>query len=185
MNRIAFISIVVCMGALVSAKSGTGDPVPIPKNIHRLLQREFPDARFSKENHFLTEEQRERVDELTGQLPPSDLVVSYQVVEDSELKATVYFDTHKVRTASETLLVAVSPAGKVYKVKTIAFGEPREYLPRENWFDQFRHQKLSSGLALKQDIHAVTGATITARKTVEAVRRSLALHKILFEAPAG
>ena len=52
-------------------------------------------------------------------------------------------------------------------------------MPRKGWYEQYEGQELDDDLALKRDIRPVTGATLTARATTEAVRRVLALHAVV------
>ena len=44
---------------------------------------------------------------------------------------------------------------------------------------QYDGEKLDDDLSLKRDIRPVTGATLTARATTEAVRRVLAIHRVV------
>ena len=60
----------------------------------------------------------------------------------------------------------------------VSFREPLDYLPREGWYRQFDGEQLDDDLQLKRDIRPVTGATLTARATTEAVRRVLAIHQV-------
>jgi len=69
--------------------------------------------------------------------------------------------------------------GTVRRVEVVTFREPLEYMPRKGWYEQYQGQELDDDLALKRDIRPVTGATLTARATTEAVRRILALHAIV------
>ena len=98
-----------------------------------------------------------------------------------EAGGTAYFDAHRVRTLPETLMVAVDPEGRVRRLEILSFAEPPEYIPREAWYGQFTGQPLSQDLALKRRIRATTGATLTARATTDAVRRVLAIHRVLSE----
>jgi Na+-translocating ferredoxin:NAD+ oxidoreductase RnfG subunit len=52
-------------------------------------------------------------------------------------------------------------------------------MPREGWYGQYEGRLLDDDLALKRGIRPVTGATLTARATTEAVRRVLALHQVI------
>jgi hypothetical protein len=74
----------------------------------------------------------------------------------------------------------------VGRVEVLAFDEPPDYLPRAEWYRQFDGRPLDAELDLRRAIRPVTGATLTARSTTDAVRRVLALHGALAErAPAA
>jgi len=92
-----------------------------------------------------------------------------------------YFDVHRVRTLPETLMIVVDPDGGVRQLEVMSFLEPEEYIPRRTWYDQFLRRRLGPRLRLKRSIHAVTGATLTARATASAVRRVLAIDQVLKE----
>jgi hypothetical protein len=76
-------------------------------------------------------------------------------------------------------MVVVAPDGKVRRVEVVAFGEPLEYLAKKPFYEQFDGRCLDSDLELKRGIRGVTGATLTARATTDAVRRVLAMHQVL------
>jgi Na+-translocating ferredoxin:NAD+ oxidoreductase RnfG subunit len=98
---------------------------------------------------------------------------------DGQPVGYAYLDTHRVRTLPETLMVVLEPDGGVRRVEVVVFREPIEYIPRDSWYGQFEGERLSDELALKRDIRPVTGATLTARATTEAVRRVLAIHAVM------
>jgi len=76
-------------------------------------------------------------------------------------------------------MVALDAAGAVSRVEVLSFREPQEYLPRDAWYEQFDGRRLDAELRLKRGVRGVTGATLTARATTEAVRRVLALHAVI------
>jgi Na+-translocating ferredoxin:NAD+ oxidoreductase RnfG subunit len=76
-------------------------------------------------------------------------------------------------------MVAVDADGKVLRVEVLAFREPQDYLPRDLWYGQFDGKKLDDDLDVKRAIRGVTGATLTVRATTDAVRRILAIHRLL------
>ncbi len=139
----------------------------------------FPDCKVERKTGYLTGEQVRRARELSGVEVPSALVTFYVAWRNGQPAGTAYFDTHRVRTLPETLMVVVDPQGRVVRLEVIAFREPEEYLPRGAWYEQFRGRGLDRELRLKQGIHPVTGATLTARATADAVRRVLALHQVI------
>lgn len=144
----------------------------------------FPDCRVEARTAYLTEEQLARARALSGVEVPSALVRTYVARRDGELAGTAYFDTHRVRTLPETVMIVVDREGRVGRIEVISFREPEEYLPREAWYGQFLGKRLDGDLALKRGIRPVTGATLTARATTSAVRRALALHQVIAEGTA-
>jgi len=132
---------------------------------------------------FLSDEQAERVREMTGTAPSTKLVVSY-VAGSGPSQVTAYFDAHLVRTLPETIMVVVDASGKAARVEILSFDEPEDYLPKRKWLDQFDERPLDDQLSLKAGIRAVTGATLSSRAVTDAVRRILAIHAVLAPAPA-
>jgi hypothetical protein len=111
---------------------------------------------------------------------PSALIVAYEAIgANGEPLGTAYFDTHRVRTLPQTIMVVVSPEGAVRRVEVLSFLEPEEYLPRELWYRLFSDRTLTPDLVVRRAIRPVTGATLTVRATTEAVRRMLAVHQVL------
>ena len=147
------------------------------------LSKAFPGCTVERTTVYLTEQQREGAAELAGLEIPSAIVYPYVASCDSQYGGTAYFDAHRVRTLPETLMVIVSPNGDVVHVEVLSFDEPEEYIPRTIWYQQFTEEPLDDDLQLGRGIDGVTGATLTARATTEAVRRILALHRILEVSP--
>ncbi|HEY0513149.1 MAG TPA: FMN-binding protein [Thermoanaerobaculia bacterium] len=143
------------------------------------LRLAFRDCAVERRTVFLTAAQRARVQQLAGGEIKSALVNPYHATCNGKDGGTAYFDTHVVRTLPETLMVLVDPQGKVARVEVLAFAEPEDYLPPGRWYGQFAGQELSAGLALGHHIRSVTGASLTARATTDAVRRVLALHQVI------
>lgn len=148
-------------------------------SVDEALKLAFPGCQVERKTAYLTAEQVRRARELSGVEVPSALVTYYLARRAGQPAGTAYFDTHRVRTLPETLMVVVDPQGRVARVEVIAFREPEDYLPRGAWYEQFRGHGLDRELQLKQGIHPVTGATLTARATTDAVRRVLALHQVI------
>ncbi len=141
----------------------------------------FPGCAVDHRTVYLTGGELARARELAGGAVPSALVHPYVATCDGRPGGVAYFDTHRVRTLPETLMVVVGPDGAVARVEVLAFQEPPDYLPRAAWYGQFLRRKLDPELELKQGIRPVTGATLTARATTAAVRRVLALDRVIRE----
>ena len=85
--------------------------------------------------------------------------------------------------------VAVSPEGKVLQVEILEY---REHYGGEiraaKWLEQFKGKTASSKLKLNDDIHNISGATISCRNVTDGVRRVLATFELVVRprlAPGG
>jgi Na+-translocating ferredoxin:NAD+ oxidoreductase RnfG subunit len=169
---------VACAAALLSATASGGS---VLLTVEEALRLAFPGCAVERETVFLTAAQLDRAAELAGERPRNRVVHPYRARRDQKLVGTAYFDAHPVRTQTETLMVVVDADGKVARVEVLQFDEPPEYLPRSNWYRQFDGRSLDGELDLRQAIRTPAGATLTARATTAAVRRALALHRVLEE----
>jgi hypothetical protein len=154
-------------------------PAKVLLSVDEALALAFPDAEIERRTVYLTAGQRDEAAGLAGVPLATDIVHPYLARRDGEVVGTAFFDTHLVRTLAATVMVAVDAGGKVLRVETIAFDEPPDYLPRGEWFRQFDGHRLDPELELRRAIRPVTGATLTARSTTDAVRRALALERVL------
>jgi hypothetical protein len=145
------------------------------------LKLAFPKCEVKRGTAYLTETHKKRVAKLAKIEFESGVVYPYTATKDGKVVGTAYFDTHRVRTLRETIMVVVKPDGSIGRVELLSFGEPRDYIPRGNWYGQFPGKKLGKDLSLKREIKGVTGATLTAKATVSCARRVLALHQVLEE----
>lgn len=163
-------------------------------SVDEALALAFPGCRVERATVYLTEDQLAAARRLAGVEIPGAVVHPYRAScpaggdggGGGETVAVAYFDTHRVRTLPETLMVAVDATGAVRRLEVIAFSEPADYLPRGGWYAQFLGRRLDGSLALGGEIRNVTGATLTARATADAVRRVLAIHRLIAgSAPAA
>jgi hypothetical protein len=153
-----------------------GDSRPTADEALALL---FPGCLLARETVYLTESQRARVADLAQASVASAVVQRASAWKDGKLAGCAYVDTHRVRTLKETLLVGVDPTGRVLRVECLAFAEPALYAPRAGFYAQFQGKALGPDLSLKRDIRTIGGATLSARATTDAVRRSLAIDAVL------
>lgn len=172
---------------LIAALLATICPVParaqgkVRLTVQEALALAFPDCKVERKSVFLTKRQKKRVTDLTGNKRVPGVVFPYVATHEKtgQPAGTAYFDRHRVRTLPEVLMIVVSPDHVVRRIEVLAFAEPEDYLPRASWYAQFRGKTLDRDLQLKRHIKGVTGATLTARATTDAVRRVLALHRVL------
>jgi len=148
-------------------------------SVEEALELAFPGAATERETLFLDEGQRSAALELSGVETTSALSTRFVATDGAgRVIGYAYLDTHLVRTLPETVMVVLDAGGAVRRVEVVTFREPLEYMPREGWYGQYIGRKLDDDLVLKRGIRPVTGATLTARATTEAVRRTLAIHAV-------
>lgn len=139
----------------------------------------FPGADVTRREHFLTPEQVEEARRRSGAEVRSKYVVMYEATKAGALLGVALFDTHVVRTAPETVMVAIAPNGVVLRAEVVQFREPAEYAAPARWTAQLHGQSLGPRLSLKGDIRPLSGASLTAQSLVDATRRALALFQVL------
>lgn len=134
------------------------------------LASAFPaGVKVTRQTFFLTPEQAKAAGSET------QLVIRYAGSNGS----FAYFDTHRVRTEPETVMVVVNAEGKIDRVDILSFDEPTDYFPKRRWLDQLLGRKLDRELALNRGVRPISGASLTGRALVDATRKVLALHHVL------
>ncbi len=149
--------------------------------VDEALELAFPGAEVERSAVYLCEAGEQRVARLACVHYEGRVARPYTARRGGELVGTAYFDTHRVRTLRETLMVIVDSEERITRIEILAFGEPEDYIPRGAWYGQFTGRALDDELQLGRGIRNVTGATLTARATTDAARRTLALHRVLRE----
>ena len=144
------------------------------------LASAFPNAKPTRQVHYLTPEQLAAAKKESGVEFSDRMIVRYAAPS-----GFAYFDTHRVRTLPETVMVLVTPDGKIDRVEILSFDEPPEYLPKERWLEQFDGRKLDEDLSMKRKIRPLSGASLSARAITNASRKVLALHRVIQHANGG
>ena len=139
----------------------------------------FPGCSVERSTVYLTAAEVKEAETLSGGEVDSALVYPYRAQCQKGTGGVVYFDSHRVRTLPETIMVVLGERSEIRQVEILVFKEPPDYIPVELWYGQFVGELLDEDLFLKKDIQPVTGATLTARATTQAIRRVLALHRVV------
>jgi len=157
---------------------GAAPPLRAQLSLQEALQAAFPPpAVVDRRTAFLSSAALDSARADAG-APVDQSVVSYYVAtRDGAPLGVAYFDSHRVRTLNEVLMIVVGPDDKVQRVEVLRFAEPPEYHPRDGWLAQFQGHTLAPDLSLKGSISAMTGATLTSNAVTRSVRRVLALHR--------
>lgn len=145
----------------------------------------FVGATIASDRVYLTPAQVEQVATLSRDEVQSKIYARYVATRDGVVVGRAYVDTHVVRTKRESLLVALAADGRVRRIDVTAFLEPLDYLAPEPWIRQYTNKLLSDDLAVNRAIRPIAGATLTTRAVNAAVRRVLALDRVLAVEMAG
>ena len=136
------------------------------------LREAFPEATHIEDLHlYLSEQDRQWIQRKAGTELKEHLAHTYIGYKNETILGYAFIDTHRVRSAHETLMVVISPDAQITRTFVLAFHEPREYKPHGQWLAQFEGKALQSKLALHGDIDAISGATMTARAVTHSTRR--------------
>lgn len=139
----------------------------------------FAGATIASDRVYLTAEQAERIAELARDEVRTRIYARYVATRDGAVIGRAYVDTHVVRTKRESLLVSLEADGRVRRIDVTAFLEPPEYLAPEPWKRQYYDKPLGDDLAIQRAIRPIAGATLTTQAVNSAVRRVLALDRVL------
>jgi hypothetical protein len=134
----------------------------------------FPNAKPVRQTFFLKPEQLAAARKESGVTFDDQLVIRY-----AGPNSFAYFDTHRVRTQPETVMIVVTAEGKVDRVEILSFDEPTDYFPKRRWIDQLLGRKLDNELSLNKAIRPISGASLSGQAIVNATRKVLALHHVL------
>jgi Na+-translocating ferredoxin:NAD+ oxidoreductase RnfG subunit len=180
----------ICSSLAVTALLGAVRPPGAGAQISQqeALKAAFPPpATVERKTAYLSEPALDSARAEAGsEVPLSQSVVTYYVgTRDGKAAGVAYFDSHRVRTVNEVLMIVVGADDRIGQIEVLRFAEPPEYRPATPWLAQFGGKTLSPGLSLKGDIAMMTGATLTSNAVTRAARRVLALHHVIrpFAAP--
>lgn len=108
------------------------------------------------------------------------LISLYAGKQAGKLVGYAAIETITVRTKPETLMIVLTPEGNVSNVVTLAFHEPPEYQPPENWFTQLVGKPIEE-MDFSKGIQGVAGATLSTRAAVSSTRKILSIYRTLIK----
>lgn len=129
----------------------------------------------TRQKFFLTTQQADQARRESGVDFRDQLIIRYATADGRY----AYFDTHRVRTLPETIMVVIAADGRIERIDILSFDEPTDYFPKRRWLDQLLGHNLDRDLALDRSIRPLSGASLTSRAIVDASRKILALHQVL------
>ena len=169
-------STIAAIAAAVVLLFSTAADARVLMTQQQALANAFPaGVKVTRQTFFLSPQQVAEAKRESGADFDDQLLVRYAGSNGS----FAYFDTHRVRTLPETVMVVVTAEGKIDRVEILSFDEPTDYFPKRRWLDQLLGRKLDPELSLNHAIRPISGASLTGRAIVDASRKILALHHVL------
>lgn len=140
----------------------------------------YPDAQVTRDRVILTREQMGAVAAL-ARVGMQGRIFPRYVARDEEgaIVGRAYIDTHTPKTERQSLLISLDTEGRVIRVDVTVFFEPAQYMAPQDWLRQFDGAVLHDGLAIRRGIRPIAGSSFTGRAVSNAVRRVLALDRLL------
>ena len=172
-------------GAPPPSSSGESEASGERITLKEALEWAFPKCQVVRGTIFLDKKTARAVEKVAGSRLVTRVLHPYRATRrdpktgQAVLVGTAWFETHRVRSKRETLMVVVDPKGRIARIEVLAFAEPRDYLPRRPFYGQFEGKVLDENLRIGKDLRMVAGCTLTCRATADAARRILALHRVV------
>lgn len=178
-NDFAFNGLLLVLFALVSPTVAQ-----VFSTQQQALERAFPKPQtIERRTLFLDEKQVATIQKLARAKIESKIIAYYFGKDGDKISGYAFFATDIVRTKAATYMAVVNPDGTIRVVEILAFYEPMDYFPTRRWLDLFRGKFLNDNLWPKQDIHNITGATLTTQALTQGVRRMLAIFHVAVPKP--
>ena len=133
---------------------------------------------ISKKNILLVKEEINLAQKLAQRRIKDRIFRIYIAKRDNNIVGYGVIHTSKVRTKDETAIYLIDSEQKLKAIEIIAFYEPPEYLPSKNWLKQFEGTTTENRLKIKQDIRAISGATLSARAITDSAKVALSILKV-------
>jgi deoxyxylulose-5-phosphate synthase len=168
MHNLLLFIFIISVGA--SAKNR-----PYTEVVAELNPKKCP---VKKENIYLSKEERKEIEKLSETKLYGGLALRYILSCEGEPIQYLYVDSHIVRTLNETVVVKVQEQ-KIKDYIVASFNEPPEYKAPLKWFKQFMGRDGRKVLKPREDIDALSGATLTVNSSIHTVNKILAMHKLL------
>ena len=139
----------------------------------------WPGAAVTRDRVILTREQMAAVAALARVGMQGRIFPRYVAWRDGVVVGRAYVDTHTPKTERQSLLVSLDTEGRVKRVDVTVFFEPAQYMAPQDWLRQFDGRVLRDDLAVRRGIRPIAGSSFTGRAISNAVRRVLALDRVL------
>lgn len=158
----------ILLSSVLFAKSGV--------NVGNLIKLSFSKGvSVSKEQFKLCPKEIKSLQSMAKASIKSNVVRFYRVKKGLKLEGYGVILLQTVRSKKTAVLYVIGKNQKIKNIEIIAFHEPREYKPKENWLSSFDNKDRNSNLFSGKGIPNISGATLSARAVSDLARVALAI----------
>jgi len=137
----------------------------------------FPGQKFAARTFALSDEQKRRIEELSGQTVRSTQLQTLAAPSGD----LVFLDEVLGKHEQIRLAVGIGRDGKVHGIEILEYRETYGYQVRNaDWRKQFVGKNSSDELKLGADIQNISGATLSSAHVTGGIKRLLVTHDVLF-----
>ncbi|TDJ50382.1 MAG: FMN-binding protein, partial [Nitrospina sp.] len=131
-----------------------------------------------KEKKWLTDSQIAAITELSGQKFTAKRLKFYVGIKNGKVMGTMSIGNEIGRSYPITFMVVINPDGTVKDVEVMVYREPHGWEVRfDSFLSQFFGQNAHSPF---DNIHNITGATMSVRSMTRGIKKALAAYQVLF-----
>ena len=152
-----------------------------------LAQDEALEAAFGKgatttpKTVMISSEQQAQIEELSQCQLTSGIFHYYEGRKDGELLGYAVIDSRIMRTNLAIFMVVTSKDFVIEKVVLLAFHEPAEYQPTDEWLKLMEGDRLMGDLVPGQGLPPIAGSTLTVNGLSDGVRAIRASFEVLMK----
>ncbi len=142
------------------------------------LQEAFAGYSVERRTAYLTKEQVEQASAMSGCRHESAVVSYYLARSTAGLVGAAFFESHRLRDGTETIMTVLAPDGRLARTEILSFHEPADYLPSGKWRASLLGRTLRELEHVSPPVGANPRTMLSARSFLEGVRRLMAVYEV-------
>lgn len=142
------------------------------------LQEAFGGYGVERQTAYLTKEQVEQASALSGCRHESAVVSYYLARSTTGLVGAAFFESHRLRDGTETIMAVLTPDGRLMRSEILSFNEPADYLPPKGWRASLLGRTLGELERVKSPSGASARVALSAKSFLDGVRRLMAVYEV-------
>lgn len=143
------------------------------------LQKAFSGLTIERKTAYLDKAQLERASELSGCRHESAVVSYYLAHSTMGIVGAAFFESHRLRDGTETIMAALTPEGRLVRSEILSFDEPADYMPPKDWRAGLLGKTLGELERFSRPPGASPRAALSAQAFLEGVRRLMAVYEVV------